>query len=372
MRELGDVAMTVVAAAAVLGAVGCAQGAQSELVSEAVGYLVVDRSAREAGVRIDGVSATDAKLPVEFTPASRPELVTPNGRVTIDVREDEVVYVRGRDARVERGTLDVDVARDRVLVRGAQHAAQTLAEEVGGVVDERHGHFVVVAPEALSGIARAAVPDGLEEVALAVPGDADGRPALGAAFANALTPSEQAALRPTHAGEGFDVSEFVKARLHEPADEMLPMIVSCADPIAGTWVSREHYPQHHDWYRFELTITRDARDPSQVIGAIRSRSWSGGSDVLVPRVCQSDNRCAFDWTVAMHATGTFEGGEVRFDGHGLNVEGTRCGPDFRADRYNLDHFHGQLVEDGRFLNAVNNDGDRAVDEPHLFRRVSCQ
>ena len=40
-------------------------------------------------------------------------------------------------------------------------------------------------------------------------------------------------------------------------------------------------------------------------------------------------------------------------------------------QHNLDHFTGSLTEDGRTIDAVNNDGARAFDEPHTLQRVGC-
>ncbi|MFT3765884.1 MAG: hypothetical protein QM820_10250 [Minicystis sp.] len=374
MRDLGKAATMMTAAAMVLGLVGCGQGAAGDHTGEALGYVIVDRTAREAGVRIDGVSAADAVLPVEVPAASRQALIGPAGRMSIDVQADEIVYVRGRDARVERGTLDTEVARDRLALVGPESAARALADEIGGVVDSRDGRFVVVGPEALGGLARAAMPDGLEEVVPVLPNDGAGRPAFGSAFQMGLAFADRHALKQIVPSEArpFEVASFVKARLAEPADDLLPEVVDCPDPVAGTWVSREHYPEYHDWYRFELSIRRDARDPSRIIGQIVSRSWSGGSEMLLPSSCTSDEGYEFDWTVRMSGTGVFDDGRVTFDGGTRQLDGTRCGPTYRVDRYNLDHFSGKLIEGGRFLQAVNNDGDRAVDEPHVFRRIACQ
>lgn len=74
----------------------------------------------------------------------------------------------------------------------------------------------------------------------------------------------------------------------------------------------------------------------------------------------------------MSATGSVEGSSVSFGGRSLHVEGTRCGPRFAATHYALDPFSGEPVEGGRFLRAVNNDGGRSLDDPHLFRRISCE
>lgn len=375
MSDLGKAAAVLLAATMGAGLVGCGQSAQTEHVGDAVGYVILDRAAREAGVRLDGVSAADAVLPVEVSAASHQEIVSPAGRQSLMLKADEVVYVRGRDAHVDRGALDADVARDRLSVVGSERAARSLADEIGGVVDKQGTRFVVVGPEALGGIARASMPEGVDEVVPVIPDDAAGKPAFGPVVAG-ITAEQRSAMRqimPATA-PSFDMSAFVKARAGEPADEILPEAIDCPDPVVGTWVSREHYPEHHDWYRFELKVSRDSADPTRLRGAIVSRSWSGGASLSIPALCpeSEEETESFDWTVSMNASGLYDDGRVSFDGRSKRVDGTRCGPAFHPWRYNIDHFAGKLVEGGRFLQAVNNDGDRAVDEPHLFRRVSCQ
>ena len=370
MRGFCKAATALVTGIAALGAVGCNQGGEERL-GEDVAYVVFDRSAREAGVRIDGVDTEDAVLPVEISAGAQQHLVGPAGRVPLSLQADDVIYVRGREARVERGTLDVEVARDRAVVVGAKSAAMALADEVQGVVDEVDGRFVVVGPDALRSLARAATPDGIDEIVPVKPDDHAGRPAFGPSFQagptaiNRFHPSRDPLAKP------FEIDDFVRSRLAERSDEILPEAIDCDDPVIGTWVSREHYPEHGDWYRFELVVRRDERDPGQLLGVVTSRSWSGTSDRLLPGVCSSDE-ASFDWSVRMSAVGVFDGSKLSFDGRGLDVEGTRCGPTFQASRYNIDHFTGHLLEGGRYLTAVNNDGDRAVDEPHVFRRISCR
>jgi hypothetical protein len=367
MRNLGRAATMAATAATALGLWGCGQAGQPGTgeASEPLGYVILDRTARQAGVHVEGVVSDDAVLPVELTPGSRQTLVGPAGRVPLEIDEDEVVYVRGRNAQLERGTLDHEVARDRISVVGSESAAHALAEDVDGVVDARGGRLVVVGPGALAGLARAAMPEGLDEVVPVAPDDAAGLPA----FANIVESGDGERLTPAAAlVQPFDWPGFIKSRLAEPADELLPEVVSCPDPVAGTWVSREHYPEHYDWYRFELIVRRDPRDPSSILGTIHARSWGAGAELSNPVSCEG---ATFDWTVRMSAAGAFDGEQVSFGGMSHFTETTRCGSSYDPRLYNNDHFTGQLVDGGRFLAAVNNDGDRAKNEPHLFRRVAC-
>jgi hypothetical protein len=170
----------------------------------------------------------------------------------------------------------------------------------------------------------------------------------------------------------LDIASFVRERIGRRADALLPKTVTCRDPVAGTWVSREHFSKFGDWYRFELRIRRQSGD--RIAGEIVSRSWSGEPTDLQPQRCRPGARDAgeFDWTVHMTATGTFSSEEIAFDGGELKVEANGCGEPMTVDGYNPDRFTGHLLEDGLHLVAFNNDGGRARNEMHLFRRVACK
>jgi hypothetical protein len=40
--------------------------------------------------------------------------------------------------------------------------------------------------------------------------------------------------------------------------------------------------------------------------------------------------------------------------------------------YNPDNFSGEIDPWRAEFQSVNNDGDRAVNEPHVFRRIRCE
>jgi hypothetical protein len=179
-----------------------------------------------------------------------------------------------------------------------------------------------------------------------------------------------------HPDNVLDVAQFVKRRLRAPADALVPGAVRCDDPVQGTWVSREYFPEYGDWYRFELSVQR-ATDGS-LSGAIRSRSWSGTNEDATPPACaeaagEEESEGSFDWSVRMTASGRLDGASFELAGeHDVELEASRCGPSEVGARYNPDHFTGHLLDDGMRLVAVNNDGGRSANELHLFHRVSCR
>jgi len=59
-----------------------------------------------------------------------------------------------------------------------------------------------------------------------------------------------------------------------------------------------------------------------------------------------------------------------FGGTRLERFDKRCGNVHRLG-YNLDQFDGAVSDDGRWMDVVNNDGGRSVDDPHGFRRIAC-
>src|ERR1700733_10717924 len=70
--SMSDLRRAATMAATALGVWGCGQVTQTGTgeAAEPVGYVILDRTAREAGVRLDGVASDDAVLPVEVSPAS--------------------------------------------------------------------------------------------------------------------------------------------------------------------------------------------------------------------------------------------------------------------------------------------------------------
>lgn len=151
-----------------------------------------------------------------------------------------------------------------------------------------------------------------------------------------------------------------RARLPPPAE--------CQDTVAGRWKSHQYDPRFDDWTVFVLDVHRSQGDDTRLEGTIETHHWEGGPFREEPGPCQAGLP---EWRVSMDAEGTVsDTGEIRFWGVGAwRVDQVLCnqGP----GGYNLDHFSGQLDGERQEFQTLNNDGGRAVNEPTLFRRISC-
>ncbi len=348
--------------------IGCGD-ATGERDAEGVGYVLLDLEARDAGYALDGFSKNDTRLPLELPAGEVIDLLGPKATQELTVAADELLWVRGDDGVIEYRALDVDVARDVVFVVGDEEAAKLIAKEVGGIYEvEEEDLWRVSASDAFENASQAALPPGLEELLPAVaPELADMKPGDGVASAETRRLLLDAV--PAKRLLSFEMADAL------PIHELLSPPVSCDDPVQGIWVSREYYPAHDDWYVFTLEVRRDAEDPSHLLGRIRARTWSGDIAIESPTACDQHPAARwadpFDITVAMEASGTFSDGYASFEGQSWRTASRRCGPQYDWFGYNLDRFSGKVTRDGRWLNGVNNDGGRSVDDPHDFRRISC-
>lgn len=163
-------------------------------------------------------------------------------------------------------------------------------------------------------------------------------------------------------GVGHGTIEEQRARL--------PPAAECDDEIvAGVWRSHTYSPQYGDWQIFTLTIRRVPGQPNQLVGTISNHDWEGRPDEEEPPPCaeQSGN----EWVVSMDARGSVtEDNRIFFGGVGrwrLDQVICRGGP----GGYNLDNFTGTIDPEILEFQSENNDGGRAVHEPHVFRRIRC-
>ncbi|MEM9188579.1 MAG: hypothetical protein AAGF12_05360 [Myxococcota bacterium] len=151
-----------------------------------------------------------------------------------------------------------------------------------------------------------------------------------------------------------------RARLPPPAE--------CTDPVAGVWRSHRYDPRFHDWSQFTLEIHRDPEVPGRIFGIIRNHSWSGGPELEEP-----PSNCRFGmrrWVVSMDAEGTAsDDGRIQFGGVGQWRLDERICQGWAG--YNLDNFTGTIDPAIQEFQSVNNDGGRSVNEPTVFRRISC-
>lgn len=349
-----------------LGAGGCMGSDDAERSSS--GYLVLDEEARSAGYQIDG--AEGSALPVAYEAGDEAVLVSPDGvRTRVAIAEDEVVRVGARGA-IERAVLGRSASRDAMEVEATEDAARALGEQLGASVSAAdHGVWRLEAPDLVADSATAHAPTGLAEVRwIAMASNVTASPSPRAV----LAPGTRLALPAAARTAALQPAALIppSARKIEPEhtwqiDANMPAPVHCDDPVAGTWVSREHFADYSDWYYYRVTIRHSRRDPSRLTGTMTSRSWNGDAERSEPNSCD-----AFDWTVSMPVEGTLgDDGSVRFGGTSYRVTDAACGS---PSDYRTDQFAGVLMSSGDGIKAFNNDGGRAINDRHTFRRISCR
>jgi hypothetical protein len=146
----------------------------------------------------------------------------------------------------------------------------------------------------------------------------------------------------------------------------LPPPAFCEDPVEGVWRSHKYNEQFGDWTIFTLEIHRVPGTQNALRGTISNELWDGGPSDEQPGPCDGRRH----WIVSMDAQGSIQGNRIFFGAVGQ----------WRLDRalcvggpwgYNLDNFSGDIDPEIQEFQSVNNDGGRAVDDPHVFRRVRC-
>jgi hypothetical protein len=112
-------------------------------------------------------------------------------------------------------------------------------------------------------------------------------------------------------------------------------------------------------------VVRRATPGGALRGAIRAHYWRGDAAKPTPPACAPGGREA---TVLMtDATGRVDGQSIAFGATTYTVAAVACGP---APRYAPDHYSGVVDPALLEFQSVNNAGPM-VNEPTLFRRVSC-
>ncbi len=146
----------------------------------------------------------------------------------------------------------------------------------------------------------------------------------------------------------------------------LPPPAHCQDPVEGLWKSHKYNARFGDWTVFTLEVRRVKGSDTELRGVIRNELWEGGPDDQEPGPCRGRRH----WIVSMDARGWVRGDQIYFGGVGQ----------WRLDRvlcvrgpwgYNLDNFTGEIDPELQEFQSVNNDGGRAVNIPHVFRRIRC-
>jgi hypothetical protein len=147
----------------------------------------------------------------------------------------------------------------------------------------------------------------------------------------------------------------------------LPAVIAaarCPDPAAGTWRAMKYDPDQHHWVTFTLKVRQSG---SALTGTITSRTWSGGPSDRRPPECRPFGS---DVTVRMPASGYFSNGEMVFESSTWRIIREDCPS--RPFHYAPDRFRGTVDQAGERFDSLNNDGAYDIDEPYMFRRVSCE
>lgn len=151
-----------------------------------------------------------------------------------------------------------------------------------------------------------------------------------------------------------------RARLPPPAE--------CSDPVAGLWKSHKWDETYQDWTIFTLEVRRDPATPGALFGRIENHQWQGTPEDEAPHPCRPGQA---EWVVSMDARGSIaEDGTIHFGGVGQWRE-DRIICNYGPGGYNLDNFSGVIDRSINEFQSVNNDGGRAVNDPMVFRRISC-
>ncbi len=150
----------------------------------------------------------------------------------------------------------------------------------------------------------------------------------------------------------------------------LPPAAECPDPVEGLWMAKKYEEHWKEWFIFTLQVKRTEPGGSKLIGQIESHFWSGGpvdGTHVEPPPCAPG---MFHATVEMPAVGPYLDGQIQFGGTSWRETKQIC-PSPHGRGYNPDQFSGKVDLVAHEFQTVNNDGGRAVNEPHLFRRVRC-
>jgi hypothetical protein len=158
------------------------------------------------------------------------------------------------------------------------------------------------------------------------------------------------------------------ASIQEQRERLPPPAEGCTDPVAGVWKSHAYDPRYGDWTIFLLNVRRKEGSETELVGTIVNHSWDASPTDQEPPPCSSGRG---EWVVSMDAHGTIDAeGRIFFGGQGQwRLDRVVC--NWGPGGYNLDNFTGLIDPALQEFQSVNNDGGRAVNEPTVFRRISC-
>lgn len=166
---------------------------------------------------------------------------------------------------------------------------------------------------------------------------------------------------------GIALSPLTAPATIEEQRARLPAPAHCADPIEGTWVSLRFVPHAHTWNFVTATLRRSAPGAEALVGELLVESWTGDAAQTTPPACGPRVRHqVFEQTVVGRWDDLTR--RVSIDATAWWSRAVHC----RGwGNYALDHYTGAVDRERDELQAVNNDNSSAVNEPAVFRRVSC-
>jgi hypothetical protein len=145
----------------------------------------------------------------------------------------------------------------------------------------------------------------------------------------------------------------------------LPPAAECEHPVEGKWKAIVFRQNYQMWHEFVLEVRPVEGSKSDLVGTIHVDTWFGGPEQSEPGPCRIER-----FKGSMEGHGSFKDGQVVFGGGPFKLEEMMCG-DPASVSYAPDQFSGRLEPERQEFQAVNNDGSTAVNEPAVFRRVSC-
>ena len=368
-------ARSVMLMAAMAALVGCGGEAAEEELGQ-LGFVLLDLDARQSGWQIEGLGSEAALLPASMEAEEGLTLRGPDGSERLEAAAGELLYVRGAEGAVERHRVGEDVSADSVFVVGTRVAAEALARHGDAEIETiDDGLYRLDGPGALLRLADDLAPAGLEELLPAEPLDDERRQLdlVDDARGRVAVADVDGQLFAAAAGARPQLDFATAASL--PIAQLMRRSVSCADPVEGLWVARRYDQSWEDWHLFTFEVRRDPSDPGALTGRIRTRAWGGDAEQDEPSSCDRMKSgwpgSPFELRGEQRAEGSFDGRTLSFRGTAWRETDVRCATGSDWYVYRLDHFTGRPSEDGRRIDAVNNDGGRSFDEPHEMRRVGC-
>ena len=154
--------------------------------------------------------------------------------------------------------------------------------------------------------------------------------------------------------------------VEEQRARLPPAAADCSDPVEGVWLSLTYAGFQSTWNEETLNVQRVSPGSTQLKGYMSAHFWSGSDKDKTPPGC---GVLGVEAVVSMpDATGKVDGQNIEFGATKYKWDKIICG---RPGLYYPDHYSGTIDPARMEFQSVNNDGGEMVNEPTVFRRVSC-